>query len=66
MTRGLSYYCRKFVKLNVSRSSVVAPNKPILLLSVIKLISQGQIKTNLSQDFVDRLLFDPGDDDDEE
>jgi hypothetical protein len=28
-------------------------------------IATGQIKTNLSQDFVDRLLFDPGDDDEE-
>ena len=46
MTRGLSYYCRKFAKLNVSRSSGVAPNKPILLLSVIELISQGQIRQN--------------------
>ena len=46
MTRGLSYYCRKFAKLNVSRSSGVAPNKPILLLSIIELISQGQIRQN--------------------
>jgi putative restriction endonuclease len=46
MTRGLSYYCRKFAKLNVSRSSGVAPNKPILLLSIIELISQGQIQQN--------------------
>jgi putative restriction endonuclease len=30
----------------VSRSSGVAPNKPILLLSVIELISQGQIQQN--------------------
>ncbi|MEP0859725.1 HNH endonuclease [Trichocoleus sp. DQ-U1] len=46
MAKGLSYYCNKFAKLNVSRSSGVAPNKPILLLSVIELISQGQIRQN--------------------
>ncbi len=46
MTRGFSYYCRKFAKLNVSRSSGVAPNKPILLLSIIELISQEQIRQN--------------------
>jgi putative restriction endonuclease len=46
MTGGLNYYCRKFAKLNVSRSGGVAPNKPILLLSVIELISQGQIRQN--------------------
>lgn len=46
MTKDLSYYCKKFASLNVSRSSGVAPNKPILLLSVIELISQGQIRQN--------------------
>lgn len=46
MAKGLSYYCNKFAKLNVSRSSGIAPNKPILLLSVIELISQGQIRHN--------------------
>lgn len=45
MTRGL-YYAKKFAKLRVSRSSGIAPNKPILLLSVIELISQGQIRQN--------------------
>ena len=46
MTRGLSYYGKKFAKLNVSRSNGVAPNKPILLLSIIDLISQGKIQQN--------------------
>jgi putative restriction endonuclease len=46
MTRDLSYYCKKFEKLNVSRSSGMAPNQPILLLSIIELISQGQIRQN--------------------
>ena len=46
MAKSLSYYCNKFAKLNVSRSSGIAPNKPILLLSVLELISQGQIRHN--------------------
>lgn len=46
MVKGLSYYCNKFAKLNVSRSSGIAPNKPILLLSIIELMSQGQIQHN--------------------
>lgn len=46
MSKGLSYYCNKFAKLNVSRSSGIAPNKPILLLSIIELISRGQIRHN--------------------
>ena len=46
MTKGLDYYVKKFSKLNVSRSNGVAPNKPILLLSVIELISQGKIRQN--------------------
>lgn len=46
MNRDLSYYGRKFAKLNVSRSAGVAPNKPILLLSAIELIAQGQLQQN--------------------
>ncbi|MBE9039371.1 HNH endonuclease [Oscillatoriales cyanobacterium LEGE 11467] len=46
MDRDLSYYCRKFAKLNVSRSAGVAPNKPILLLSVIESIARGDIRQN--------------------
>ena len=46
MTRGLNYYAKKFANLRVSRSSGVAPNKPILLLSIIELITQGKIQQN--------------------
>jgi putative restriction endonuclease len=46
MTNGLNYYIQKFAKLNVSRSSGIAPNKPILLLSIIELISQGKVQHN--------------------
>lgn len=44
--RDLGYYCRKLTKLNVSRSAGVAPNKPILLLSVIELVARGDIQQN--------------------
>jgi putative restriction endonuclease len=43
----------------VSRSSGVAPNKPILLLSIIELISQGQIRQNqitLSAELISTFL----------
>jgi len=46
MTKNLDYYVNKFANLRVSRSSGVAPNKPILLLSIIELISQGEIRRN--------------------
>ncbi|MBW4451099.1 MAG: hypothetical protein KME38_30895 [Spirirestis rafaelensis WJT71-NPBG6] len=46
MARDLNYYCRKFVNLKVSRSGGVAPNKPILLLSIIEMIAQRQIRQN--------------------
>ena len=46
MTKNLAYYVNKFANLRVSRSSGVAPNKPILLLSIIELISQGEIRRN--------------------
>ncbi len=46
MTKNLAYYVNKFANLTVSRSSGVAPNKPILLLSIIELISQGEIRRN--------------------
>lgn len=46
MNRDLSYYCRKFAKLNVSRSAGVAPHKPILLLSAIELVARGDIRQN--------------------
>ncbi len=51
MLKDLAYYCKKFsprsvvgkIGLNVSPG---APNKPILLLSIIEMISQGQIRRN--------------------
>jgi putative restriction endonuclease len=46
MIKNFTYYANKFANLKVSRSSGVAPNKPILLLSVIQMISQGQLKQN--------------------
>ncbi len=46
MIKNLAYYVNKFANLRVSRSSGVAPNKPILLLSIIEMISQGQIRLN--------------------
>lgn len=46
MIKNLAYYVNKFVNLRVSRSDGVAPNKPILLLSIIELVSQGEIKQN--------------------
>jgi len=46
MLQSLSYYTKKFTNLRVSRSSGIAPNKPILLLSVIEMIAQEQITTN--------------------
>ena len=46
MTKNLAYYVNKFANLRVSRSSGVARNKPILLLSIIEMISQGQVRRN--------------------
>lgn len=46
MAKGLSFYCNKFAKLQVDRSRGIAPNKPILLLSIIELISQEKIWHN--------------------
>lgn len=47
MVKDINDYCRKFSSLNVSRSAGVAPNKPVLLLSVIELIERGEIRRNL-------------------
>ncbi|MCG6135158.1 MAG: HNH endonuclease [Nostoc sp. LLA-1] len=52
--KDLDYYVKKFspksssnkLGLNVSRNGGVAPNKPILLLSIIEMVSQGQIIQN--------------------
>lgn len=46
MIKGLNNYVKKFATLRVDRSNGVAPNKPILLLSIIELISQGKIRQN--------------------
>ncbi|NJO93292.1 MAG: HNH endonuclease [Hydrococcus sp. RM1_1_31] len=54
MIKDITYYRRKFsprsasnkIGLGVSRSAGVAPNKPVLLLSVIELIQRGQIQHN--------------------
>lgn len=54
MLKDIAYYRRKFsrrsesnkIGLNVSRSAGEAPNKPVLLLSVIELIHRGQIRHN--------------------
>jgi putative restriction endonuclease len=44
--KNLNYYAKKFVNLRVDRARGVAPHKPILLLAVMELISQGKIKYN--------------------
>lgn len=46
MIKNLAYYANKFARLRVSRSNGIAPNKPILLLSVIEMISLGLIRQN--------------------
>lgn len=50
INKNLVYYCERFAQLNPSRikkkESGNAPYKPILLLSVIELISQGTISDN--------------------
>ncbi|MDB9509302.1 MAG: HNH endonuclease [Microcystis aeruginosa BS13-02] len=56
--RNLKYYCDLFskIKVNKSKQSGEAPYKPILLLSVIELISDSQIQDNkiyISDDLID-------------
>ena len=54
MSNTLDYYQAKFspksksnkIGLNVSRSSGIAPNKPILLLSIIELAERGKLLNN--------------------
>lgn len=55
MIKDLAYYVKKFsprvkgsnpIGLNVNRSRGIAPNKPILLLSIIERISQGELRKN--------------------
>ncbi|MDF5722156.1 MAG: HNH endonuclease [Rhizonema sp. PD37] len=44
--KNLDYYINKFANLHVSRSAGIAPNKPILLLSVIEAIALRQVQKN--------------------
>jgi putative restriction endonuclease len=45
--KNLAYYCQRFEKLNVGKNTQGdSPNQPILLLSVIDLITQDFIKEN--------------------
>lgn len=47
MAKDLRYYASKFTKLRVDKArGTAAPHKPILLLTVIELISQGKIARN--------------------
>lgn len=45
--KNLAYYCKRFAELNVSSTKKRgnAPYQPILLLSIIDLIAQGQLET---------------------
>ena len=47
-SKDLAYYCKKFTNLRVNRHKDrgFAPHKPILLLSVLELITQGKIRDN--------------------
>ncbi|MBW4659915.1 MAG: HNH endonuclease [Drouetiella hepatica Uher 2000/2452] len=60
MTKDLSFYVKKFSKLRVDRAhGSVAPHKPILLLSVIELLQQGEIQQNqifLSAELISTFL----------
>jgi putative restriction endonuclease len=44
--KNIKFYTNKFLNLRVSRSDGVAPNKPILLLSVIEMIGLGLLHNN--------------------
>ena len=46
MKKDLQYYAKKFANLRVDRARGTAPHKPILLLSVIDLFEQGNIRRN--------------------
>lgn len=59
--KDLSYYTKKFTTLHVNRSKHrgAAPHKPILLLSILELISQGKIHQNqiyLSPELISAFL----------
>lgn len=42
----LSYYSKRFQRIRVDRAHGVAPHKPLLLLSVIEMISNKEIQEN--------------------
>ena len=46
IVEAIRKYIQKFAKLHVSRSNGIAPHKPILLLSIIRLIDQNEIREN--------------------
>ena len=55
----LQKYVQKMQKLRIDRAHGAAPNKPLLLLAVIELIEQGQIRENkvtLSPDLAETFL----------
>lgn len=61
MPKNLSYYAKKFAKLNVNkhRERGAAPHKPVLLISVIELIEQGKLRLNqvpLSPELISTFL----------
>ncbi|MTJ14695.1 HNH endonuclease [Anabaena sp. UHCC 0187] len=43
---NINFYINKFINLRVSRSHGIAPNKPILLLSVIEMMGLGLLRNN--------------------
>ena len=45
-TNILQKYVQKIARLRIDRAHGVAPNKPLLLLAIIELIEQGQIREN--------------------
>lgn len=44
--KDLNFYTREFAERNVNRNGVSAPNKPILLLSIIELIEPKKFQHN--------------------
>ena len=42
-------YVHKFKNLRVDRAHGAAPNKPVLLLAILELTEQGQIRENIIQ-----------------
>lgn len=46
LPKNIDYYCTCFKNLKTDKSRGVAPHQPLLLLSIIELITQGIIKEN--------------------